>query len=320
MLTWYTPSMNERRATILDLVTEIYIRSVSPVASSHLAEQLQVSSATIRNELAALEDEGYLQQPHTSAGRIPTTRAYQQYAYKFIPPSELPLLQQKLVLQGLRQVHGDALLQQLAKITSELSGYAVVVSLPADDALKALEIHLSLLSSTRLLAVVVLENGLIRQLTVDLEPAPSDTTLRDAESNLRQLTLPVSEVPKALLEIAKRVSEDLARTLRAIAESWPNVNPARVFSQGVKQVLVEPESSNPSFVRKLLEQVEQPSATDKELIIILDESLAQIATRLPFGKSTASLMLLGPTRMRYKDALMVANGVTQMVSQLETAN
>jgi heat-inducible transcriptional repressor len=103
--------MNERRATILDLVTETYIRSVAPVASSHIAEQLHVSSATVRNELAALEDEGYLQQPHTSAGRIPTTRAYQQYAYKFIPPSELPLLQQKLVLQGLRQVHGDALLQ-----------------------------------------------------------------------------------------------------------------------------------------------------------------------------------------------------------------
>jgi heat-inducible transcriptional repressor len=312
--------MNERRSFILDLVTETYIRSVLPVASSQIAEALHVSSATVRNELAALEDEGFLQQPHTSAGRIPTTRGYQQYAYKFIPPSELPLLQQKLVLERLRSVHGDALLQQLASITSELSGYAVVVSLPADDALKALEIHLSLLSSTRLLAVVVLENGLIRQLTVDLEPAPSDTTLRDAESNLRQLTLPVSEVPKALLEIAKRVSEDLARTLRAIADSWPNVNPPRVVSQGLKQVLIEPESADPSFMRKLLEQVEQPSSTDKELIIILDESLAQISARLPFGKSMGSLMLLGPTRMRYKDALMIASGVTQMLSQLEPAN
>jgi heat-inducible transcriptional repressor len=309
--------MNERRATILDLVTETYIRSVSPVASSHIAEQLQVSSATVRNDLAALEDEGFLQQPHTSAGRIPTTRGYQQYAYKFIPPSELPLLQKKLVLDKLRSSYGDALLQQLANITSELSGYAVVVTLPADDALRAIEIHLSLLSSTRLLAVVVLENGLIRQVTVDLEPAPSDNTLRDAESNLRQLTLPVSEVPKALLEITKRVSEELARTLRAIAESWPSVNPPRLFSQGVKQVLVEPESTNPTFVRKLLEQLEQPSPTDKELIIVLDESLAQIAARLPFGKSTGSLMLLGPTRMRYKDALMIASGVTQMLSQLE---
>jgi heat-inducible transcriptional repressor len=312
--------MNERRAYILDLVTETYIRSVSPVASSQIAEQLNVSSATIRNELAALEDEGFLQQPHTSAGRIPTTRGYQQYAYKFIPPSELPLLQQKLVLERLRSAHGDVLLQQLAGITSELSGYAVVVSLPADDALRALEIHLSLLSSTRLLAVVVLENGLIRQLTVDLEPAPSDMTLRDAESNLRQLTLPVSEVPKALLEIAKRVSEDLSRTLRAIAESWPNVNPPRIFSQGVKQVLIEPESADPSFVRKFFEQLEQPSSTDKELIIILDESLAQIAARLPFGKSAGSLMLLGPTRMRYKDALMIASGVTQMLGQLASAN
>jgi transcriptional regulator of heat shock response len=73
-------------------------------------------------------------------------------------------------------------------------------------------------------------------------------------------------------------------------------------------------------VRKLLEQLEQPSPADKELLIVLDDSLAQIAARLPFGKSTGSLMLLGPTRMRYKDALMIASGVTQMLGQLEAAN
>ncbi|MGL4608760.1 MAG: hypothetical protein ACRCYY_03610 [Trueperaceae bacterium] len=312
--------MNERRATILDLVTETYIRSVAPVASAQIAEQMQVSSATVRHELAALEDEGFLQQPHTSAGRIPTSRGYQHYAYKFIPPSDLPLLQQRLVLEKLRSVHGDGLLQQLATVTSELSGYAVVVTLPADDTLRALEIHLSLLSSTRLLAVVVLENGLIRQLTVDLELAPSDSTLRDAESNLRQLTLPVSDIPKALLEIAKRVSEDLARTLRAIAESWPSVHPPRMFSQGVKHVLVEPESTDPNFLRRLFEQLEQPTRPQQELIIVLDESLAQITARLPFGKATGSLMVLGPARMRYKDVLMIANGVSQMLGQLEVAS
>jgi heat-inducible transcriptional repressor len=310
--------MNERRAHILDLVTELYIRSAHPVASSHIAEQLNISSATIRNEFSALEDEGLLQQPHTSAGRIPTTRGYKQYAYKFIPPSELPALQQRLILERLKGTHGDSFLQQLANIASELSGYAVVVSLPADDVLRALEIHLSLLSSTRLLAVVILENGLIRQLVVDLAPTPSDETLRDAESSLRQLTLPVSEIPKALTEIAKHVSEDLARTLRAIADAWPNVNPPRVFSQGLKQVLAEPESADPSFVRRLVNQVEKPELTEdlEPLVVVLDESLAQVATRLPFGSSAGSLFILGPTRMRYKDALMIAQGVSRTLDAL----
>ena len=257
--------MNERRSQILDLVAETYIRSAHPVASLHIAEQLNVSSATVRNDFSALEVEGYLQQPHTSAGRIPTTMGYKQYAHKFIPPGHLSEAQQRLLVERFRHLHGDELLQQIANVTSALSGYAVVVTLPEDTSLCAIEIHLSVLSATRLLAVVILENGLIRQLVVDLDPTPSETIVRDAESNLRQLTLPMGQLPEALLEIAKRTHEELSRTLKALAEAWPNVNPPRVFSQGLKQVLSEPESSDPHFMRRLVEQVEQPMTSQEDL-------------------------------------------------------
>jgi heat-inducible transcriptional repressor len=304
--------MNDRRSQILDLVAETYIHSAHPVASSYVAEKLNVSSATIRNDFASLEDEGFLQQPHASAGRIPTTLGYKQYAHKFIPPGHLSDIQKRLLIERFKNLHGDDLLQQIASVTSDLSGYAVVITLPEDHSLHALEIHLSVLSSTRVLAVVVLENGLIRQLVIDLSPTPSDNTLRDAESNLRQLTLPVSQLPEALLDIAKRTPEELSRTLTALAEAWPNVNPPRVLSQGLKQVLFEPESSNPQFVRRLIEQLEHPVMLQEELLIVLDEPLAHIAAKLPFG----NLTILGPARMRYRDTLMIAQGVTQTLSEL----
>jgi heat-inducible transcriptional repressor len=306
--------MNDRRSYILDLVAETYIHSAHPVASSVVAEKLNVSSATVRNDFAALEDEGYLQQPHTSAGRIPTTLGYKQYAHKFIPPGHLSEAQQRLLLERFKNLHGDELLQQIASVASDLSGYAVVVTLPEDKSLCALEIHLSVLSTTRVLAVVVLENGLIRQLVVDLAPSPSDDTLRDAESNLRQLTLPMGQLPEALLDIAKRTHEELSRTFIALAEAWPNVNPPKIFSQGLRQVLSEPESNDPQFVRCLIEQLEQPLIITGDLLIVLDEPLAHIAAKLPFGHLT----ILGPARMRYRNNLMIAQGVTQTLNQLES--
>ncbi|MCA9836867.1 MAG: HTH domain-containing protein [Trueperaceae bacterium] len=308
--------MNERRASILEMVTEAYIHSARPVASAFIAEKLKVSSATVRNEFSALEDSGYLKQPHTSAGRTPTTLGYETYAHKFIPPGHLSLQQESLLNSLLEGKHGDAFLQKIADAASLLSGYAVVLSLPSDPDLKALEIHLSSLSSRRLLAVIVLENGLIRQIGLDLDPLPEEDVLREAESSLRQLEVPVRELPKGLTDIAKRAEETLARTLLALAAALPNISPPKLFSQGLRQVLSEPESHDPNFVRTLIDRFENPesySNVSSDLVISLDEALAGVTAKLPFGPSHASLVLLGPTRMRYKDALTVAHGITLQV-------
>ena len=310
--------MNERTARILDLVTAYYITSAKPVASAPIAKQLGVSSATVRSEFAALEEAGYLAQPHTSAGRVPTAESYRRYARKFIPPKRLPKLQRDLLKMRLKGAHGDTLLQGVANVTAELSGYAVVVSLPADDDLHTLEIHLSALSSTRLLAVVVLENGLIRQLVLDLTPTPNDDALREAERGLRSLDVPVQEVPVALANIATRAEAEVARTFRALADAWPTMNPPRLFSQGLKNLLAEPESTDPEFVRMIVERVEQPNTDadiDEALRIVLEETVALVSARLELGSSKAGLMLLGPLRMRYPETLAIAQGVTETVAK-----
>ncbi len=310
--------MNQRRAFILDMVAENYISSARPVASSFIAEHLNVSSATVRNELAALEHDGFLQQPHTSAGRTPTKLGFETYAHKFIPPGHLTEQQLSLLSLSLNGTHGDHFLQNLANAASILSGYAVIVRLPANPDIKALEIHLSCLSSTRILAVVILENGLIRQLSLELDPVPREAVLREAEQNLRQLAVPLKELPEGIKDIAKRAKEELSNTLLALAGALPHITPPRVFSQGLKQVLSEPESSNPEFVRSLIERFENPEELDNldDLSLSLDESLASIAAKLSFGPSQAQLIVLGPTRMRYRQALTVAHGVTQIATQL----
>lgn len=309
--------MNERRATILNLVAETYIETAHPVASGRVAEHLELSSATVRNEFAALEEEGYLHQPHTSAGRVPTPTGFRVYAAAFLPPHRLPAAQRRLVQARLQGAHGEALLARIASLAAELSGYAVVVSLPADEALRTLEVHLSLLSGRHLLAFVVLENGLVRQFPVDVDPAPGDDVIDDAERSLRQLTLPARDVPPALEAIAAGIGGDLARTLRAVAAAWPAMSPPRLVADGLKNVLGEPEARDPDFVRRVVEQVES-GQTDGPgvdgIALLLDEALARVSTTMDlFGSSRGTLMLVGPARLRYAHALMVVSGVRDAV-------
>src|SRR5690625_479219 len=307
--------LSERRAQILDLVAESYINSAHPVPSSFIAEKLAVSSATVRNEFSSLEEAGYLQQPHTSSGRIPTALGFRPYTRSLLPPETPHPRQLRLIREHLQGKHGDSLFESIVELAANLSGYAVVVSLPADESLHAVEIHLSLLSSELLLAVIVLENGLVRQLPVSVRPAPSDDVLPLAESSLRQLAVPLVEMPQALMALARRESTELGRTLEALARAWPALTPPRLFYGGLGKLLSEPESRNPDFLRLIVEHVETPPRDEigSELELQFDEVTARIRTRLNLGPSHAGLTVVGPSRMRYREALQVARGISESI-------
>lgn len=311
--------MNQRRATILRMLTESYIDTAHPVASSWIAERLDLSSATVRNEFSALEEDGLLHQPYTSAGRLPTADGFRLYALSCLPPRRLPARQRSRLAKQLHGTDGEDLFSLLARLASELSGYAVVVHLPADDELHILEIHLSSLSTQRLLAVVVLENGLVRQLSVDLDPVPDDDVLDDAERNLRQLTLPLGEVKGALHDLATRADSELARTLLAVAEAWSRLQAPRTYSDGLRRLFAEPESQDPAFLRIAIDQVEAPIGRAADPLpamrVDLDEPLARVSTAFEAANMRGRLTLVGPARMRYPAALMVAQGVQEALMQ-----
>ena len=322
--------MQARLERILHLVAEGYVRTARPISSAMVATQLDVSSATVRNAFASLEDAGLLQQPHASAGRIPTSSGFGRYARDLIPPTPMSPGLLETLRRRFAGSHGDELIQQLAQAAAELSGYAVVVTLPSDDRLHALEIHLTPLHARALMAVVVLENGLVRQVRVELDPNPDDDILDDAERQLRQLTLPVAAIPAALSALASAAEPELARTLLAIRAAWPAVTPTRTVAAGLAGVLHEPEAQDPAFVRLLVERVERPVAdragsTDPDrdgagdgLDLAWDETLALVSARWRSGAAAGDLTLIGPARLRYRPALQVVDGVTRAVRAAAT--
>lgn len=311
---------SERRTRILELVAEAYIDTAHPVPSSAVAERLGLSGATVRNEFAALEEEGLLQQPHTSAGRLPTAAGFRRYADRHLPPRPLSDADRRRLIERLRGLHGSELLHALAALAAELSGYAVVLELPSDPAVRTLEVHLTPLSSRRLLAVAVLENGLTRDLQVPLDPTPDGEVLDDAERILREMALPLGAMPDALRERAARLGEDLRRTLDALADVWPALHPAELVSHGLSLLFDEPESRDPSFLRRAAQRLERGTAPwapagAGPVALDFDEDVALIGAQLAWGAhGRGRLTLVGPARMRYRDAFAVANGVTRTVA------
>jgi len=305
-----------RRARILELIAETYIDTAHPVPSSAIAERLGISGATVRNEFAALEEEGLVCQPHTSAGRLPTPLGFRRYADAYLPPRPLSARERRRLRQRVEGLHGSDLLRTLASLASDLSGYAVVLELPADPTVRTLEVHLTPLSARRLLAVAVLENGLTRDLSVELDPTPDDEVLDDAERVLRHIGLPLTEMPGALRERAREVGAELRRTLSAVADAWPTLHPAEVVSHGLTLLFDEPESKDPSFLRRAARSLERGTFPwqDRDgspLALDFDEDVALIGAELAWRHGPGRLTLVGPARMRYGTAFAVAHGVSR---------
>jgi heat-inducible transcriptional repressor len=309
----------DRRTRILELVAEAYIETAHPVPSSAVAERLGLSGATVRNEFAALEEEGLLQQPHTSAGRLPTALGFRHYADRQLPPRPLPDEARRRLTGRLAGLHGSELLRVLAALAAELSGYAVVLEVPADGELRTLEVHLTPLSSRTLLAVAVFENGLTRDLQIPLDPTPDGEVLDDAERVLRASDRPLREMPAALRGHARREGEELRRTLEALADAWPSLHPAELVSHGLSLLFDEPESRDPAFLRRAAERLERGTrpwapTPSRPLALDIDQDVALIGAELAWRQSRGRLTLVGPARMRYRDAFTVAGGLCRSVA------
>lgn len=309
--------MSERRSRILALVAETYIERATPVPSAWIADRLGVSGATVRSEFAALEEAGLLAQPHTSAGRLPTAEGFRRYAGALLPPRPLaPSLRQRLATH-LAALHGRALLDGVAATASDLAGYAVVLELPADPDVRALEVHLSPLSSGRVLAVAVLENGLTRDALVPIDPAPSADVLDETERLVRDLALPLPAMPDALRARARSVGDGIRRTLDALADAWPTLHETEIVSRGLSRLFDEPESADPGFLRRATRRLERGGRGAPEggsddagpLALGYDEDVALVHADVPLHHGLGRLTLVGPARMRYAEAFSAAQGV-----------
>ena len=183
-------ALGERQAAILEAVVTEYIGTAEPVGSSHVANApgVQVSSATVRSEMVALERDGYLVQPHTSAGRIPTDKGYRFFVDHLTEPGVLGPTQHLQVINFFDQVHGEMedMLERATGLLSELTSYAAVVVGPSHDTATIRSVQVVGLGPKLALLVVVLSDGAVEKRTIELDREVTDDVLAQSGALLAQ--------------------------------------------------------------------------------------------------------------------------------------
>src|SRR3954453_10764506 len=180
--------LDDRKAAILRAVVEEYIETAQPVGSQHVAQHtgLSVSSATVRNEMAVLEREGYLVQPHTSAGRIPTDKGYRFFVDTLSEPGPLDAGRRQQVKEFFANAHGELeqMLQNTSRLLSSLTDYAAVVVPPSHEVATIRSAQLVGLAPKAVLVVVVLSNGVVEKRTLELDHDVGDERVAAATAHL----------------------------------------------------------------------------------------------------------------------------------------
>jgi heat-inducible transcriptional repressor len=322
--------LDERKASILRAVVEEYIQTAQPVGSGHIARApgVEVSSATVRNEMAALESEGFLAQPHTSAGRIPTEKGYRYFVDALTQPS-LDRTANQQVRAFFDQAHGE-IEQMLADTTRLLTGltdYAAVIVGPGPDAAVVRSVQLVSLAPNVALFVAVLANGAVEKRTVELRSPVDDEVLSAASAAIAAEVVgkplaKVEEVPSVPDAWAEAVVAEVRAAIRsAVADDADHV-----FVNGASRMAASFEAVE--TVRSVLTILEQQLVVVSLLRDVVDRGLnvaigsetgmqpladcaVVVAPYLVDGEQVGTVGVLGPTRMNYPQALAAVAVVGQ---------
>ncbi|HET9730096.1 MAG TPA: heat-inducible transcriptional repressor HrcA, partial [Acidimicrobiia bacterium] len=180
--------LDDRKADILRAIVEHYVETAQPVGSQTVTQNagLGVSAATVRNEMSLLEREGFIAQPHTSAGRIPTDRGYRYYVDHLLGSAQLAPSERRRVVEFFTSASRamDELLSQTSQLLARVSAHAAVVVGPESQAVVVRAVSLVRLQSRVLLAVVVLSNGSVAKQVVSCDIDVSDDDVADAGRRL----------------------------------------------------------------------------------------------------------------------------------------
>ncbi len=332
------PPLDERRARVLRAVVEEYVATAQPVGSQTIAtsRELGVSSATVRNDMTVLEREGYLVQPHTSAGRIPTDRGYRFFVDHFERAPGLPPAQRRTVSDFFTSAHRalEDLLHETGQLLANLTQHASVVVGPASDAAVLRSVQIVSLQPGLALVVGVLSNGAVEKEVLHLEGEPSEGDLARAGTALNaQLHgstlagLPVSEPTGDLVvDRCVLVARD-ALAARVAGQLEP------LYVSGVSRIAMEQGSyGTVDGAARLLELLEHQAVVVSLVRGLLDHGLIVrigaenereelrdcslvLAPYVVEGEVVGSIGILGPTRMDYHRALAAVATVSQQLGR-----
>ena len=331
--------LDERKASILRAIVEEYVETAQPVGSQTVARSsgLGVSSATIRNDMTVLEREGFIVQPHTSAGRVPTDRGYRFFVDHFANQGPLPAPQHRAVADFFATTHRalEDLLNETSQLLSRVSRHAAMVVGPPPDQAEIRTVQLVRLHERTILLVVVLSNGAIERHVLHLDTEVDDARLATAAARLEAELAGRTwgAVPEAGTTHEPDVDAIVADARTALLELGAPEHREPLYLGGVSKLAAEQEAfSTAESAARLLEMLEHQVVVVSLVHELLEagltvrigaenqiDELRECALVLaPYevdGQSAGIVGVLGPTRMNYRHALAAVSAVSQQLGR-----
>ena len=255
--------IDDRKWQILKAIIKTYLETGEPVGSRTISKytDLNLSSATIRNEMSDLEEMGYILQPHTSAGRIPSDAGYRLYVDRMMEEKDQEVTaMQEMMIQ--RQDRLELLLKQLAKVLAANTNYASMISGPQFHRNRLKFIQLSIVNEQQLLAVIVLEGNIVRNKMIDIDHGMDLQTILELNiqlnSELNGLTMEQISLSiiSRLKEKAGEHSNVVAQVLDAIADAIRSTEDVEIYTSGATNIFKYPELSSSEKASELIQAFE----------------------------------------------------------------
>ncbi len=335
--------LDERKRKILEAIIRNYMETGEPVGSRTISKytDLNLSSATIRNEMSDLEEMGYILQPHTSAGRIPSDKGYRFYVDTIMERKDKEVTEMKeMMIEKADKM--ELVLKNLAKVLATNTNYAAMVSAPQYHSSKVKFIQLSQVDETQLLAVIVLEGNIVRNQMIHLTKSLDNETLLKLNillnTSLNGLTL--SEINLGVIAKLKEQagihSDIVNEVLDAVAQAIQSEEDLEIYTSGATNIFKYPELSEGSKASELIHTFEEKQQLN-ELVqeTLSNESETGIKVYIGNENSVQSMKdcsvitctyeldegmqgtigIIGPKRMNYEKAV---DTLKTLMVQLDT--
>lgn len=274
--------LDDRKFKILQTIIQNYLETGEPVGSRTISKNsdLKLSSATIRNEMSDLEEMGYILQPHTSAGRIPSDKGYRLYVEHMMEEKDREVQELKELMID-RTDKMEQVLKQVVKVLAANTNYATMVSTPRIQGNKLKFIQLSKVSSTQILAVIMMDSNLVRNRLIDVTEELDQETVLKLNILLNSILngLSIEEINLTMITALKRQagvhSALVEDVIDAVAEVIRTEEEVEIYTSGATNIFRYPELTENGRASELISTFEEK----KELMDLVNETMANSEER-----------------------------------------
>ena len=344
-------SLDKRKVTILKAIISSYIDSAEAVGSRTISKkyELGVSPATIRNEMSDLEEMGFLVQPHTSSGRIPTDKAYRYYVddlWKKVKTSKNPNFDQLRNIIEDKSNELDEVFRNSVRILSQFTKYTSFIVAPQLKQSVIKRVQMVPVSDTKVLLLIILQTNVVKQVTLRLNSTiPLDQMEKISEAltekmygcKLEDIDKIKDSLIKELYYVRESSNDALMELLPYLVEQMLKLEEINVFSDGITNILDLPEYNDVVKAREFISFVEDKDSVVKLLQYASEDDLdicigsenknyelrdcSLITATYKFnGKLIGKIGVIGPTRMNYSNVISTVKSISDAISEIINQN